>query len=134
MRKYASPSDWADSDFTDDAVPVGARKLLARASLAVDGLLLTAVYDTNDEGYPTAPRIVEALRDATLAQASFWTETGDSTGAGEAAGSMSIGSVSLGGSQLPNSTRAERETNRTAPMAEAILSNAGLISRIVRGR
>lgn len=135
MRKYADPADWDDSDFTDGPVPAGVSKLLARASQTVDGLLLTAVYDTDDDGYPTAPATVEALRDATLAQASYWVETGDSTGASDAAGgSMSIGSVSLGASRLPVTTRTERARNLVAPMAEQILANAGLISRIVRGR
>lgn len=134
MRKYATLSDWEGSDFTDGPVPGDALKLIARASLAVDGLLLTAVYDTDDEGYPTAPAIVEALREATLAQAAFWVETGDSTGASDSGGSMSIGSVSLGGSRAPVTTAVEREASRKSPVAEQILANAGLISRIVRGR
>ena len=133
MRSYASASDWVDSPVTDGPVPSDVAKLLARASLAVDELLLTAVYDTDAEGYPTEPTIVEALRDATLAQASYWTETGDSTGAGDGGGSMSIGSVSLGGSRMPVTSKLERDLTRRAPLAEQILNNAGLISRIVRG-
>lgn len=88
-RVYATTADLAV--YLDAAPPVGARRLLRKASRTIDYLLIGARYATDDAGLPTDPDVKAALRDATCAQA-------DHLDADEQAGryeSVQIGSVRL---------------------------------------
>jgi hypothetical protein len=128
MVAYASADDLAE--FVPETVTVPdepeASRLLAHASEVVDGLLLTAVYDTDDDGLPTDPQVVAALRDATCAQALWWLETGDESGAQATYQSVSIGSVSLTRGYTSGAS-ATGPAQTTAPRAVSILQQAGLI-------
>lgn len=99
-RIYATRADWlayeAGSTLAAQipAEPEATRKL-TRASERIDDLLVTAVYDVDDDDLPTDATVAQALRDATCAQASWWLEIGDETGAASQYQSVSIGSVSL---------------------------------------
>jgi hypothetical protein len=113
---YASIDDFGDVTVTEDQI--------RRASLAVDRALIGALYATDDQGMPTDPDVVEALRDATVAQtrAIASTETG-----GPALKSATIGRASYtyvdatpGGLTLPAG-------GRLCPDATTILQLASLV-------
>lgn len=64
MRIYATVEDFAASPLTSGTVT---EQALAAASRVVDELLLTACYDVDDQGMPTDPKVVDALKQATCA-------------------------------------------------------------------
>lgn len=70
MPVYATPQELA-AWLELDEPPAGASQALRDASLAVDMLLVGAVYAVDSEEQPTDPAVVAALRDATCAQAAF---------------------------------------------------------------
>jgi len=116
-----------------EQVPVEEKSLnarLRRASQSIDSLILTAVYDVDEDGYPTDLDVADALRDATCAQVAFWQETDDVTGAEAQAGVVKIGSVQLGQSQTAAAASKTPEETRRAPEALSILRTAGLLSAI----
>ena len=86
----------------------------------------TAVYPCDVEGYPLDAALGEALKDATLAQAAFWIETGDVSGAASGMAHLSIGSLGLGGLKTSGDTPRAKNISRHAPEAIAILDAAGL--------
>lgn len=132
--KYAIADDWAGSDFTEGEVPPDAEKLLNRASLHIDSLLHNAVYETDEDGYPVDLDVLETLRDATLAQAAYWVETGDVSGAMAGAQSMGIGSVSIGGIKSAGDNPRSKNESRHAPEAVNLLRMAGLYTSTSTGR
>ncbi|MFH9430239.1 hypothetical protein ACH4JZ_18350 [Streptomyces sp. NPDC017615] len=95
-RVYATPEQL--TTWTGQPPPAEAGRLLARASEDVDSALLTAVYETDDEGLPTDPVVVQALADAVCALIEYRSETGDSgTGARDRWDSVSLGPASMSG-------------------------------------
>lgn len=130
QRVYATESDYLE--FTeDDIAPDRIDSLLRRASAQVESHIRTAVYDTDEDGYPTDPDVSDALRDATCAYVAYWNETDDVTGAEAVAGPVKIGSVSLGGTATGGaSTRTPADTRRSDE-ALTILRNAGLIGSAI---
>jgi hypothetical protein len=132
MPAYATADDLAAFVPATITVPdePEATRLLTHASEAVDGLLLTALYDTDDDGLPTDAEVIVALRDATCAQALWWLETGDEDGAQGQYQSVSIGSVSLtragAGSSQGVTTSA---TQTVSSRASEILRLAGLLQQ-----
>lgn len=139
MRVYATPSDYdevAESpwDRTDDANdPETARlaKRLRSASIEIEGIVRLAVYDTDDDGYPTDQDTAEAFMEATCAVVEYWDVEDDPTGAEANVGAVKIGSVSVG----TTSTRTDGVTptleSRIGSRAVTILRNAGLLSAAV---
>lgn len=109
LRIYATTTDLAN--FLRSAPPAGARKLLEDASRKMVGVLLTAVYATDEDGYPSDPTQKKAIADATCAIVEWWGETGDALGtdgnwtsasAGNVSVSREAGStVQVGGTQIP---------------------------------
>ncbi|MEU0236776.1 hypothetical protein ABZ234_03730 [Nocardiopsis sp. NPDC006198] len=67
---YATPAELAEWLGLSEP-PAGATVALRDASLAIDGLLIGAVYATDADGKPTEQKVIDALRDAVCAQASF---------------------------------------------------------------
>lgn len=132
--RYAVESDWDGSDFTEGDAPVNLAKLIGRASLHIDSMLRNAVYEADDDGYPVDLDILEALRDATLAQVAYWEETGDVSGAMSGAQSMGIGSVNIGGIKSAGDTPQSKNESRHAPEAVNLLRQAGLYSAITGRR
>jgi hypothetical protein len=129
-RVYATPDQfWAyvgEEPDSDDQVRVQA--LLVRASALVDSLLLTALYDVDRVTLmPTDPRVAFVLQQATCAQAQWFEETGDVSGAGSQYQSGSAGPFSFtrgygaGGG-------ATGQGARIAPEAVQLLVGAGLIN------
>lgn len=105
------------------APPPGSRRLLRRASVEVDQLLRTAVYDVDDTGLPTDPAVAQALADAVCAQVEWWGEVGDAAGSGAVAAlaGSQIGSVRLGAGASTTSLA-------IAPGAHRALQLAGLLN------
>lgn len=132
--QYAVPSDWDGSDFTEGEAPADVEKLLNRASIHVDGMVINAVYETDDDGYPTDLDVLETLRDATLAQAAYWLETGDTSGAMAGNQSMGIGSVNIGGIKSTGDTPQSKNASRHAPEAVEILKLSGLYTAVTGRR
>ncbi|HEX9228364.1 MAG TPA: hypothetical protein VF885_17320 [Arthrobacter sp.] len=132
--KYALPTDWDESDFTEGEAPADVAKLLNRASLHIDGMLINAVYPVDEDGYPEELDTLETLKDATLAQAAYWLETGDVSGAAAGAQSMGIGSVSIGGLKSAGDTARSKDSSRDAPEAVKLLRLAGLYTATVGRR
>lgn len=95
---YANSADYDNSPYGKAAVTADIEDRLAIASRDIDWLVMTAVYDTDEDGAPTDEDVAETLRDATIAQASW----GIDPSAGLAAGDLPAGftSVSLGSASM----------------------------------
>ena len=95
---YATQADltaYAPAGVTVPGEPETTR-LLTAASKEIRRATTTAIYDVDDDGYPTDTTVREAFRDATCAQA-IWRPGNPLPGA-ETSGeysSVSIGSVTL---------------------------------------
>lgn len=115
QRVYANTADYARQ--LRAAPPANSRAALAKASAAVDDMLLTAVYDVDAAGLPTLPAVIAALKEATCVQAQ------DARAAkAAAAGSFSIGSVSV----TRSAPQTVREEDYRSPRAWHVLQRAGL--------
>ena len=135
MRTYATATDLLD--FMGGEAPTGpdgsdlsesqTNALLRRASAQVESYVRLARYAVDEDGYPTDPDVSQALTDATCAQAAWWDETGDVTGADATAGPTMSLSVSLGGNGTAANQRTSAEA-RVSAEAVTILRNAGLIT------
>lgn len=141
MRVYATAADFYDFVGTDqptvpdpdnpgEMIPLTEKDLnakLRRASGQVESYVRTARYQTDEDGYPTDAAVSEALRDATCAQADYWTATDDVTGGDAIAGPVKIGSVQLGGTATGGASSRSAADTRRSDEAIQILRNAGLI-------
>lgn len=132
MRSYATVDDYFKfiGETPAEAEPADERRmqaLIRRASSAVDSMLVTAVYSTDDDGYPLNVAVSDALRDATCAQMEWFEEQGDASGAAGAfeSGSLLSASFSRGNGGGKGSTG---QRARLAPEALQILRNAGLVT------
>jgi hypothetical protein len=126
-RVYATTADFAK--LLLKAPPVGARRGLAEASRLVDEMLLTAVYDVDDDtGLPTDAEHIAALRDATCLQLEWARESGDRFSVGAARpSSFALGRLSVqqaGGGA--NARQGMGPRGEWAPRAWARLQRAGL--------
>jgi hypothetical protein len=131
-RVYATPQQYADwlhpeSDPGTEAPPAGAERALRAASGRVEDMLLAANYPTDAEGMPTVAAHIEALMEATCAQADYQKGIGDpnSTNAPHVWSSVKVGSAAMsrgtkagGGTATPSTYSDE---------AAGILQRAGLI-------
>ncbi|PWC05406.1 hypothetical protein [Agromyces badenianii] len=131
---YATTAEYetlAEEPF-DGTVGVLAKRLRS-ASIEVEKLTRRAVYETDEDGYPTDPDIEDAFTEATCAIVEYWEETDDPTGADAAEGAVKIGSVSLGttSSSADTSSPLDRLQRRIGTRAYDILTNAGLIPSAV---
>lgn len=126
-------------NFTGQTAPADATRLLKRASEAISDALLTAVYATDAEGYPSNAAEREAVREATCAVVEWWSEdrgTGDETGAQSSWTSVTAGAVSLsrsGGSGGASGSTAIGP-GRLPPRARGFLQRAGLLPGTVYQR
>lgn len=129
LRIYATTTDLAN--FLHEAPPAGARKLLADASRKMAGVLLTAVYATDVDGYPSDLVQRKAVADATCAIVEWWGETGDVLGASGDWTSASAGNVSI--SRNPGTTTTVN--NQQIPWkAWNLLVEAGLMPGVIYQR
>ncbi|MGW7197224.1 hypothetical protein [Streptomyces chryseus] len=126
-RVYATPEQL--TAWTGQPAPTDADRLLARASEDVDDALLAAIYDTDAQGMPTEPDVVQALADATCAQVEYQQETGDSgTGAAGQWDNVKIGPVALSGRRSSPQSAGSVDL---APRAGRALARAGLLPGVI---
>ncbi len=120
--------------WTGEAAPANAAQLLRSASLLIDRETVTAVYAVNrDTGRATDTAVLDALRDATSAQAATWAALGVDPVKGAADTSGAKVRTSLGSGTIeydPATVTAARAQAATelAPEAAQILAAAGLLS------
>lgn len=125
-RTYATLSDLAA--WLGDVPPDNAARLLITATRRVDLALTGAWYPVDDDGMPTDPICIAALRDAVCAQVAWWVETGDSTGSGAGAewADVTIGKLRLARTTGTSGAGATKPP-RLAADALDILTVAGLL-------
>ncbi|MFM9675772.1 hypothetical protein [Streptomyces brasiliscabiei] len=92
-RVYATTTQLANK--LQAAPELDSVRQLADASKSLDDALLTAIYDTDDEGMPTDPAVIAAFAEAVCEIVSWWSETGDELGADGGWQSATAGPVSL---------------------------------------
>lgn len=120
MTTYATAAQLAAAPW--GLAPVGADRLLVRASEVIDQALRTAVYAVDAAGAPTGAAVIAALVGATCAQVEFW-ETGDEED--DILGPVQ--GIALAGLQVQYGAGDNRTTpTYLAPRAHRILVNAGL--------
>lgn len=125
-RVYATPDQLAA--YTGAPAPADAVRLLTRASEDIDDALSCALYDTDAQGMPTDPEVIQALADATCAVVEYRTATqDDGTGAAGQWDSVSIGPVSLSGRRGEGAP----DGLPLAPRAERTLRRAGLLPGVI---
>ncbi|MDQ1111129.1 hypothetical protein QE418_000577 [Microbacterium testaceum] len=133
QRVFATVADYtkyAEEDYGDDALLT---KRLRSASVEVEKLIRGAVYDVDDDGYPTDADTADALAEATCAIVEHWADTDDPRGTDAVQGAVKIGSVSLGttSSGSDNLSASEKLARRIGDKAVDILTNAGMIGSAV---
>lgn len=129
MAAFASLEEFTASPYSEDDEDqlIGmTEKRLLRASEDVRELLIVAEFDTDADGNPADVDVRGAIRDATCAQAAWGVLTGDASGAGAAAGPISLGPLSLG-SRSTATSQSEIVAGRYSPEAIRRLRTAGLI-------
>ncbi len=124
---YATPADLTAYCAPGTSPQGVGERQLREASAQVDEMLLTAIYDVDSEGKPTAPHVVEALKNATCAQALHVNTYGDEVEIRETSGPVALGPLSLGGRQSAGSPGAGSSVPVWAPRAVAFLRAEGLI-------
>lgn len=134
QRVFATTADYtkyAEEDFDGDAGLL--EKRLRSASVEVEKLIRAAIYDVDDDGYPTASDVADALAEATCAVVEHWQETDDPRGVEAVQGAVKIGSVSLGttSSSADTLTAREKLARRIGDKALDVLTNAGLAGTAV---
>ena len=130
-RIYATTTDYAG--FAEAAFEGDSDKLTKRlraASIEVESLTTRSIFDTDAEGVPTDPKVIEAFVEATCAIVAHWEVTDDPTGAEAGLGAVKIGSVSLGTTSSRQSA-GEATAARIGSRAIAIFTNAGLRGSII---
>lgn len=109
--------------YSGTTAPPNAALLLTRASRLVDRELLCTVYDVDELGTATDPKVLAALREATCEQVAAWIPAEeDGTGVSEMYGTVSIGSVTLARGAGGGGSAADH----LAPQARLVLEQAGL--------
>lgn len=122
-RIYATSADY--QTYTGQTPPANIAQLLADASRMLEARVFRlCVYDADAvTGLPTNATVAQAFEDATCAQAQWWDELGDSTGAAGAGwGSVSLGSASLSRSVTAVSGQASPAREIAPKAMDALLS------------
>lgn len=139
MITYATEADLTTWLGSGADVPNNAASLLRHASLLVGRAVRTARYRADTAtGLPVDEHLVDALRDATCAQAQFWAAADIDPVTG-AAGAMDgqVSSSSIGGATVQTATYAsvvEARQAATGGLCDAsrqLLAGAGLLSAVV---
>jgi hypothetical protein len=134
MRVYATPAQY--DEYAEEPWEGSSDLLLKRlraASIEVEKLTRSSLYDTDDDGYPTVSATADAFAEATCAIVEYWQLTDDPYGVDALQGAVKIGSVSLGTTSSSSDGRTWREklAARIGDKAVDILTTAGLIGSAV---
>ncbi len=128
---YATEADLAT--WTGAATPSNASALLRSASLLVRQATGSATYDYDDDGAPTDADVIDAMRDATCAQAAALAANGIDPAAGVAGASGAVQASSIGSASVTYAVSSDAAGRRQALLttltteAEMILRDAGLL-------
>lgn len=131
QRVYATVAEYdalAESAFTDKALLA---KRLRSASIEVEKYTRLSIFEADIDGYPVDAAIAAAFSESTCAIVEYWEFSDDPTGVEALAGSVKIGSVTLGTSATTRERPADALTDRIGTRAVDILRNAGLLSSTV---
>lgn len=124
---YATDEEYETSPYGQATAPAGIAGRLAIASRDIDELLVTAYYDVDENEQPTDEDVIEAMREATIAQASYTIDPTAHLSEGEVPAGYT--SVSLGSASMTRSKAAsEVRINGIAyhPRVYALLRQGGL--------
>lgn len=124
---YATDEEYGESPYGQATAPADIAGRLAIASRDIDELLVPAWYDTDENQMPTDEDVAEAMRDATIAQASYTIDPTAHLSEGEVPAGYT--SVSLGSASMSRSKAApEVRINGIAyhPRVYALLRQGGL--------
>jgi hypothetical protein len=121
MPVYATQADYESSPYGATPAPGDITNRLTVASDDIDDLALSAVYDVDSAGMPTATAVIEAFKQATIAQAKHTIDRESQTA--RTATDVSIGSASV----KYGSAVAVQPLGRFAPSALTLLRNAGVL-------
>lgn len=133
MRIYATPEELTEW-LSPATAPADAAGLLRSASHLVRSETKRARYATDDEGYPTDTKLRTAFREATCAQAAYWSASQIDPALGAAGVKPLAASKSIGGASIAYSVyaaTAEARANSAGalgPDAFYILEDAGLLA------
>ena len=133
MLTYAVPDDLMDGWLTEAPPAAEALRNIRFASQLVRNATRLDLYDTYPSGLPVDLDIVEAMRDATCAQAAMWVLAGVDPAAGSIGRQIGIASESADGGSVTYGDAVKREeveasVSRLSSAALQILRNAGLAS------
>jgi hypothetical protein len=124
---YATPEEYEASPYgaaSGSEEVITAR--LAIASRHVDHLIRAAVYDVDEDQEPTDTEVIEALRDATIAQASYLIDP--SAGLAEGQLPAGVSSASIGSASITRSKAApEVRSGAIAYSPEVLILLANLM-------
>lgn len=128
---YANTTDLANA--LHEAPPLDSERLLREATVDLDDVLLTAVYDVDDDGMPTADAVcpdgetlvATALRDALCQIVKWRIDTGDTDGAASVYTSASVAGVALSRRDAGGSAS---RPDRIGQSARNVLTRAGLLN------
>jgi hypothetical protein len=123
-RTYATPAQY-EAYTGQTPVPSDISRLLADASRMLEARVFRLCwYDTDpDTGLPSNPLVTAAFSDAVCAQAQWWDEVGDSTGAASAGwGTVRIGSAQLSRSVTDVSGEAAASRQLAPKVVDALMS------------
>lgn len=101
---YASTTDL--TSWTQLPAPANAAALLRSASLLVRSSTMSAIYTTDDSGAPTDTKVLQAFKDATCAQASYWAAAGIDPSSGGISTAAPVRSKRLGSGGIDYDTSA----------------------------
>ena len=133
MRLYATEADltaWLEPE----PVPAKAGALLRSASSLIRSETKRATYATDADGYPTDVTLRQAFREATMAQAAYWSASGIDPALGAAGVKPLAASKSIGGASIAYSVyaaTAEARANSAGalgPDAFYLLEDAGMLA------
>lgn len=133
MRTYATPEEltaWLEPE----PAPANAAGLLRSASSLIRSETKRATYATDADGYPTDTKLRTSFREATMAQAAYWSASQIDPALGAAGVKPLAASKSIGGASIAYSVyaaTAEARANSAGalgPDAFYILEDAGLLS------
>src|ERR1700754_4096077 len=122
---YATLQQLANKLGIDDVadLPADSQEKLRMASRDVDDVLIGAVYATDINEIPIDINIMEAMKNATLAQGSYWLDRYGAEHGPTAYSNVSIGSVTLGA----RATGQDGDIPNLAPQALKELRQVGLL-------
>lgn len=126
MLTYATPEQLAAAPWNVQADNADA--LIRSASLLVSRATRLAVYDVDEQGMPVPGPVADAMRDATLAQATAWHRTGYDPVRRQ--GPRRVASKSIGGASISYTDDGTPTADPAALTVEAvgILATAGLLT------